>query len=908
LASFHVKESRFAGGLAAQVQEWAASALRPYFERHPKSPYIESKQIHDPVSGTVYLKPWELYVLDSPIMQRLRYIRQLGVGQVLFPTSAYSRFDHSVGALQAATRMFDAVTEAQREAERPTYREDEFLWRRHVVRLAALLHDIGHCVFSHVSERHYERFLPLAEAQGFYGRFYDTKVTASETLSLLILQSDAFLDLIERSMASRFIQRDDEDILYRVRACIAGSKGRLEPDAFMAEIINGPVDCDKLDYLARDAHTAGVPIALDTNRLISKIRLSEVRSDETGQVFHALTVVLSGTRALDELLVSRLFLFDKFYYHQKLMAAEEVVRRALRLLATKVPEFASPVTLLDYGDDALLHLRAEDVQARYGVDADTAEVVRATDLLRRVRNRDLPKRAFAFGIRFIPRRRPLIARFEDPDATEDAATEDEVVFRSFGRGLEDPTLLDRFTEEVRHRAKELGVTSDLFVAHQAAKRVGKVTHLPVVLPGGAIDKRPPFLFKAHEWTEAYALNRATSYVFGYDDLPKMHLAAERALTEDRGLGSFGPNSWLVAKLPVADIDQERARLPADWIDLRLRPDFLETPEAAEKIEVLREKFASFLNAFDPEIGPQLVETWLAQFPTGDLQDSAIRLLEHTTYVEPSDIVDSFSRLVEARSDLRSALWIPLISQTEPGKSADQLIVDLRDLEVVKAKIGELSATRILEARAVVFFDDSLNTATQALSLLRSWFGADAEEDDAESDRDPYPLPPDVQDALGRVEVTFAFYATHPGGIAHLQDGCRALGLGGGNVDVRGGQDLRDSRFTLEGLQCHSVASKAVLLDFMRKKGTVLLAPRVDTKQWPADRPERFALGFAGLQLTMVFRHSISTGNPAVFWESKRGPNEFWIPLFPRKRKELRTALRSRSKQTPVGELPEYLGS
>src|SRR3982751_2028650 len=120
--------ARYDGPLAKTIGEWAAQLLGPYLTAHPQNLLTESKQIHDPIGKVVELQPWEVFILDSPLMQRLRFIRQLGVGHLLFPASGYSRFEHSVGALQTATEMFDSIVanHATRRTARKVADQDGF--------------------------------------------------------------------------------------------------------------------------------------------------------------------------------------------------------------------------------------------------------------------------------------------------------------------------------------------------------------------------------------------------------------------------------------------------------------------------------------------------------------------------------------------------------------------------------------------------------------------------------------------------------------------------------------------------------------------------------------------------------------------------------------------------------------
>src|SRR2546428_12417275 len=102
----------------------------------------------------------------------------------------------------------------------------------------------------------------------------------------------------------------------------------------------------------------------------------------------------------------------------------------------------------------------------------------------------------------------------------------------------------------------------------------------------------------------------------------------------------------MAKLSRKELAEARASLPPAWRAHRLPPTFLREDKTKLRIQQQRDRFASFLNALHPQIGPQLVEAWVWQFPDPDLQDSALCLLEHITYVEPADIVAGVRGLLE----------------------------------------------------------------------------------------------------------------------------------------------------------------------------------------------------------------------------------------------------------------------
>jgi len=189
------------GGTTADLQRLFGPPLREYSQQVRDRQWpLEAKVVNDSVWKTVRLDPWEVIVLDSPVMQRLRNIRQLGLAHLVFPGAGYSRFEHSIGALHQSQRMVESMNRNARAAHRtiiPVRPSDEIL-----LRLAALLHDIGHGFMSHVSERAMTSIvrLPgeiparqmLKEARAYFG----TRPALAEVLAGLIVRLPEFVELL----------------------------------------------------------------------------------------------------------------------------------------------------------------------------------------------------------------------------------------------------------------------------------------------------------------------------------------------------------------------------------------------------------------------------------------------------------------------------------------------------------------------------------------------------------------------------------------------------------------------------------------------------------------------------------------------------------------------------------------
>jgi len=215
--------------------------------------------VRDPLWNNIRLEDEALAVVDTPAVQRLRYVRQLGHAFLVYPGATHTRFEHALGAYHLARRVL-----AQLEESTGTLRLDPLEARR--VRIAALLHDIGHYPFSHSLEEaglpHHER---LAERH-----------FASAELAAVLDQIDV----------------PPRDLLPLIRGT---------SPAPLAGIVSGSLDVDKLDYLSRDALMCGVPYGvIDVDRLLTSLTLARGPDGSPVLALHE-----KGLTALESLLFAK---------------------------------------------------------------------------------------------------------------------------------------------------------------------------------------------------------------------------------------------------------------------------------------------------------------------------------------------------------------------------------------------------------------------------------------------------------------------------------------------------------------------------------------------------------------------------------------------------------------------------
>jgi HD superfamily phosphohydrolase len=260
-------------------------------------------EIRDPIHSFIRLDSDERKVVDSRPFQRLRYIHQLAMTYLIYPGATHRRFEHSLGVMDLASRVYDIVTDPtnlRHDSVRgivPQWREyDHFYWRR-VLRMAALCHDLGHLPFSHAAE---QDLLPSRWSH--------------ERLSVTLIQ----LPEMQNIWSNLKINPSDVAML------AVGPKhyARMNPgtrftdwQALLAEIITGDAfGVDRIDYLLRDSHHAGVAYGrFDHYRLIDTLRILPREWD--GSQEPSLGVEGGGLHSAEALLLARYFMYEQLYFH-----------------------------------------------------------------------------------------------------------------------------------------------------------------------------------------------------------------------------------------------------------------------------------------------------------------------------------------------------------------------------------------------------------------------------------------------------------------------------------------------------------------------------------------------------------------------------------------------------------------
>lgn len=308
--------------LLEDVENYAEWIFQHHTLRKPRGP----KVIHDGVWGTSRYNNFEISLIDTPLIQRLRNIHQTAYAFFTYPSSHHTRFDHSLGVTTQVGKLYAALENKIAQSSE----NGALLSSLPTLRAAALLHDCGHGPISHSSEEVYKHY---PEIKGLLRERPFKSASAHEALSSLIILSDRFGSFLDEA---KIYCTEDIDTKLMVEAIV----GHVSDDLsrYKIDFLNGPFDADKLDYLFRDGHFSGLPLHIDLDRLWYAIDINMAQGQRR------LTVNWGGTSSLEQIIFAKMTLYPSVYHHHKVRACDCMFKGIIEhLKQCKIP-FSDIVT------------------------------------------------------------------------------------------------------------------------------------------------------------------------------------------------------------------------------------------------------------------------------------------------------------------------------------------------------------------------------------------------------------------------------------------------------------------------------------------------------------------------------------------------------------------------------------
>lgn len=322
-------------------------------------------RVRCPIHGFIHYSQNERRIIDHPLFRRLRYIRQLALTEFIYPGAVHSRFEHALGVMDIAARAFDSIASRSGELLEDTFKtvngfQDKTMAKaRQALRLAALLHDVGHASFSHAAEK------------------IVFKNSSHEKLSVIIVREKDYLGEI---LNETFWEGCAEVVALLIEG------GQNLPPQFqvLRTLVSGEMDADRTDYLLRDSHHCGVEYGkFDHRRMIECLDIHQ--DNELGELEIALT--RDGIHTFEALILGRYQMNTQVYYHRLRRIYDLYLENYHKALGAEIPD--NPAWILSNNDITMTARIFADANGEDGEKKKWAS---------RIANREHHKKVFETGV------------------------------------------------------------------------------------------------------------------------------------------------------------------------------------------------------------------------------------------------------------------------------------------------------------------------------------------------------------------------------------------------------------------------------------------------------------------------------------------------------------------------------
>ena len=290
-------------------------------------------EVRDPIHGSIKILDEEISILEAPFFQRLRNIKQLGFSEFVFPGATHTRYIHSIGVMEVSTKVFNQVF-------KHLDFDADIIRLRETVRLACLLHDIGHAPLSHTTEFVMPNVFDLKLPNHFAPK--ENRQATHEDYTIKSIVDSSFTQSFKK-VEDKFGIKPDQ-----VAELIVGETNN--PEYFthkginyfplMHQLVSSEMDCDRMDYLLRDSYFCGVSYGkFDLDWIVDNLKSCVV----DGKAYVGISERAVAT--FDDFLLCRFHMFLMVYFHYKSVCLEKMLER---YFVNSNQEYKIPANIEEY--------------------------------------------------------------------------------------------------------------------------------------------------------------------------------------------------------------------------------------------------------------------------------------------------------------------------------------------------------------------------------------------------------------------------------------------------------------------------------------------------------------------------------------------------------------------------------
>lgn len=892
--------------LRKEIDLFANAILQSYMDNLGDQ-FVNSdeKEIFDPIWGPVAFNAGEIAILDSPLLQRLRKIKQLGLASYVYCDADYSRFSHTIGVFGLASEMAEII--AKRLSQNSRNEHQKFI---QIVRLAALFHDSGHMYYSHVAEHYFvenensSRYQMIKKAIEVFSKAIDDNVSLHEMISVILVNSPIvkkFLERIAPSLKDLDIKSPDDvtEITEYISCLILGQANDAKLLPFY-QIINGPIDADKCDYLSRDSHATNVPVAVDIFRLIHKLNVdkgnlpkgfpdTKLWEGNKNEEMYYPTIRSSAVEALNQLFMARSIMYNSVYYHQKVRTAETMFRKVLEELDSLGVPAVSNFTQVMLATDDMFGNYCYDILQGYV--NNTKQLQAVTDKLIKINSRCLLKRACSVDVENI--------WIINDDEKADYYFDRDVFM------LSDTNAIKELEEETK---RQYEIICSVLKIDESFDRSFAIMDFPKVLLSDSIPniivsygngntKNYSEIFQTGTWIESKESRKREHYLVTDCEYRELaFLALQKALFCKYGV-CLENRAAICSKVDVGKIIQRKRRLLANEFynnSLMLVSDIL-LPDYEKEIAEVCQKYQTYQGKRGKTITKESVKSFLEQFLQIELREDECRsllegvlsILLHGLYINRGSFVESMEAVFKRLGDTSHLLHIcPLGGLTDSGVHLSYYLNDL-DRNMIKFCIHDSLQEALQESVKgdyIIFFDDGAYSGKQVSGIFEEYMNIPLEERSVE-EHHVSPLNEEERGQLKDRNLSIAYMCFNNKNKEIIIDAAQKVGIKINDIQYM--YDMMEKIFESGKGYLKETTQRNLVKKWLGEIGFQILTSikkegEVYKKGWSHERVVQGSLGYNDAQQFVILEASVPTYTLTAFWlENGIFNDKPWNPLFVR---------------------------
>lgn len=884
--------------LFKEIQEFVKISLSDYNEAIEKEGFsCSDKDIFDFVWGTVNFNAAEVCVLDSPLLQRLRRIRQLGLASMVYCNADSSRFSHTIGVTEVASRM------AQTLKNRLGYSDSTFD-PVELVRLAAIFHDTGHMFYSHVSElfftydKQFPRYNEITALKTYFCNQTSSNASLHEIISVMIVYSPETLRLFKNiSLYFPNSKLKNEKHYLQLAEYISCLIIGSPIDKFIlpySMVINSSIDADKLDYLSRDSACTKVPIAVDIARIIQKLDVVDTKEVTKSSIWNdtsletkplkIMAIKSSAKKVFWQLSNARNSLFESVYHHHKVLTAETMFRSALNHLYAQKDKPISFCDLMLLTDDAFNEywkfspVKPEEIQ-----ESDIAVI---DNILKRIRERALYKRVAVFSIADLNGNLSNIGQF----------------FRNVVQNSNSKEFLDFKRKLQEEYYKILAFLNDGFKKPDTDPVFMFITSKHESLSSVPFESGDGYCtwsssLMKNETIEDGKKSRQEQFYLITDCRERhiVYLALEKVLVQ-YGITFKGKDATMCLKIEKEDFERLRFVLLEknyykDALFL-ITDDIFYSLLDNRKINSVLEKYQTYSGAKSCKITKDSLLKYLKQFLWLQLDyvelkvflNGILALLDSAYYIDRDTFTVHMNKLLEKMSQTpyKKKHIANLGNSFDSSKHLMYFFNDIKDKkDLIFDTSLENALQKLDEDECLCFFDDGAYSGRQVVSIFQELMGVPKENRSTDEEH-CQELSEEDKSRLKHANIILSYLCFNTNSEEYIKSELKKIGIE--KVQICFVENLNKSIF--EKVQFTDDNQTILVKTCLSKIGEQIMESikKVDGEykpRWDGERITKAALGYNDAQQMVIFSNNVPTYTITAFWQNGVFGTNPWIGLFQR---------------------------